>query len=188
MLTFPYGKAAFCIFILCLFSGAWISLHPIAKKKTTLVMWTFAKTHHEAYLAAIPSFETSHPGVTVEVRLVNGQAVGQRLQAAFWADLDVPDLTEVEIGTAGTFFRGPLNSIGFADLTDRVKSTGLWDKMVQSRFAPYTSHGHIFGLPHDVHPVQLAYRRDLFEAAGIDVSKIQTWENFIAIYSKSPAE
>jgi arabinosaccharide transport system substrate-binding protein len=74
--------------------------------------------------------------------------------------------------------------VGFVDLTDRIHQTGLWDKMVQARFAPYTSRGRIFGLPHDVHPVMLAYRRDIFEKEGVDVDKIQTWDDFIKIGRK----
>jgi ABC-type glycerol-3-phosphate transport system substrate-binding protein len=39
-------------------------------------------------------------------------------------------------------------------------------------------------LPHDVHPVQIAYRRDIFAKYGIDVSKIKTWDDFIKIGHK----
>jgi arabinosaccharide transport system substrate-binding protein len=53
--------------------------------------------------------------------------------------------------------------------------------MVQARFAPYTSRGHVYGLPHDVHPVMLAYRRDLLEKDGVDVRKIVTWDDFVAV-------
>lgn len=70
--------------------------------------------------------------------------------------------------------------MGFLDLTDRIHASGLWDGMVQARFAPYSSRGRIFGLPHDVHPVQLAYRRDLMERLGVDVSAIRTWDQFVS--------
>ncbi len=181
---FPYGKAAFALLLLALFSGAWVFAQTSEKKEATLLFWTFAKTHYETYQKAIPAFEAKHPGVKVRVELVDSRAVGQRLQAAFWADLPVPDLCEVEIGTAGTFFRGPLDSIGFLDLSDRVKKADLLNRMVASRFSPYTSRGHIFGLPHDVHPVQFAYRRDLFESLGIDPNAIRTWDDFVAVGRK----
>jgi len=61
----------------------------------------------------VPSFEATHPGVTVDVQLVSGAAVTTRLQAAFWADLQVPDLVETEISSAGSFFRGSMKNIGF---------------------------------------------------------------------------
>jgi len=138
----------------------------------------------DAFTEIGQDFEAAHPGVTVDLQLVAQAAVTTRLQAAFWADLDVPDLVEVEISSAGSFFRGPMKDVGFVDLTDRIHRSGLWDGMVHARFAPYTRRGHIFGLPHDVHPVQLAYRRDIFEREGVDVGKIRTWDDFIRVGRK----
>lgn len=181
---FPFGPAALALMILAIVSGIAISLTPPPKKSATLTFWTFAKPHYESYLKAVPAFEKAHPGVTVDLQLVANNGLAQRLQAAFQADLDVPDLCEIEISSAGSFFRGPVNHIGFVDLTDRLKKEGLLDRMVESRFSPYTSRGRIFGLPHDVHPVMLAYRRDIMEEAGIDVNSIKTWDDFIRVGQK----
>jgi arabinosaccharide transport system substrate-binding protein len=184
MRSFPFGQAALSMLVLAVLSGSWLAAHPVPPKTATLTFWTFANTHYEAYKRAIPSFERDHPGVKVDMQLVAGAAVTSRLQAAFWADLDVPDVVETEISTAGSFFRGPLKDVGFLDLTDRIHQAGLWDGMVRARFAPYTSRGRIFGLPHDVHPVMLAYRRDIFEEEGVDVGKIRTWRDFIRVGRK----
>ncbi|MBC7806487.1 MAG: extracellular solute-binding protein, partial [Akkermansiaceae bacterium] len=162
----------------------YIATQPIPKRTATLTFWTFAKPHYESYVKAIPEFERTHPGVTVDIQLVAGEATGQRLRAAFWSNLDVPDMVETEIGTAGTFFRGSLANIGFVDLTDRIRSEGWDKKMVESRFSSYTTRGRIFGLPHDVHPVQIAYRKDLFDKEGIDLSQVETWDEFIALGRK----
>ncbi len=178
---FPYGGAAFALLALALGSGAFLAAQPIPKKNATITFWTFAKPHFESYKKAIPEFERTHPGVTVDLQLVSGEATGQRLRAAFWSNLDVPDMVETEIGTAGTFFRGSLTNIGFIDLTDRINREGWKEKMVASRFSSYTTRGRIFGLPHDVHPVQIAYRKDLFDAEGIDLAKVTSWDEFIAI-------
>ncbi|HVK02387.1 MAG TPA: extracellular solute-binding protein, partial [Armatimonadaceae bacterium] len=184
MQRFPYGGAALALLLLALLSGAYILANPVPKKTATLTFWTFAKPHFDAYSEAIPAFEKAHPGVKVDIQLVSGEATSRRLRAAFWADLDVPDLVETEISTAGTFFRGSLENIGFVDLTDRIEAEGWDEKMVAARFAPYTTRGRIFGLPHDVHPVMLAYRRDLYEKHGIDASKLDTWDKFVAAARK----
>ena len=181
MNSFPYGKAAFWIAALSLLSGLYLAFNPVPRKTTTLTMWTFAKPHAEAYLEAVPSFEKANPGVKVDIQLVSYNATTQRLRAAFWSDLDVPDLVEVEISAAGSFFRGTQENIGFVDLTDRIRAEGLQEAMVQARFAPYMSRGRIFGLPHDVHPVQIAYRRDIFEKEGVDVDAIRTWDDFVRV-------
>lgn len=181
---FPFGPAALCILMLAVLSGGWLVLHPVESRKKTLTLWTFAPTHYEAYKEAVASFEKANPGVTVDLQLVSMQAVTFRLQAALWSDLAVPDVVEVPIDFAGTFFRGSLENVGFSDLTVRIRQAGLDKRMVAARFAPYMSRGRMFGLPHDVHPVMLAYRRDIFEQEGIDVRQIKTWDDFIRIGRK----
>ena len=52
------------------------------------------------------------------------------------------------------------------------------DRIVPSRFAPWTKSGRIFGVPHDVHPVTLTYRHDLFTEAGVDLPSATTWPQF----------
>lgn len=162
-------------------SGAYLAARRGQKPRYDLRLWTFAKPHGDAYLKMLPDFLRKHPGVSVDIQIVAGEAVTSRLQAAFWSNLDVPDLAEVEISWAGSFFRGRLESIGFRDLTERVHQTGLWERIVQARFAPYTTRGRIFGIPHDVHPVMLAYRRDLVEKLGIDVERLRTWDEFVEV-------
>ena len=119
MRSFPFGLAALSMLVLSLASGLWIVLRPPEQKKADLVYWTFAKPHYEAYVKVIHKFEEEHH-VKVDLELVSGQGLPQRLQAAFLADLDVPDMCEVEISSAGTFFRGPVEHIGFTDLTPRL--------------------------------------------------------------------
>jgi len=137
--------------------------------------------HLKSYEKVVPEFEAQHPGVTIDLQLVHGDAVTHRLRAAFGADLDVPDLAEVEISSAGTFFRGPPEEIGFLDLKPLLVSTGYYNRILHSRLAPYSNRGHIYGLPKAVCPVMLAYRRDLFEEMGIDPTRIATWDDFVAL-------
>jgi len=176
---FPFGLAPLIILGLAVVATGWQLLNPVRAKESTLRLWTFADIHATAYENARPAFEAKHPGTKIDVQLVHWTAVTSRLRAAFWGDLDVPDLVEVEISAAGTFFRGREEDIGFIDWTPWLKETGYYDRIVKSRFAPYTHRGKIYGLPHDVHPVMLAYRRDLFEELGVDPAKIETWDDFI---------
>lgn len=177
---FPYGYAPLLLLVVALLSGAWISFHPASASQASLRLWTFTSLHAETYRKVVPEFEAKHPDTTVDVQLVHASAVTSRLRAAFWADLDVPDLVEVEIIKAGSFFRGPLDQIGFSDLTQRLRSGGYLDRIVNTRFSPCTNRGKIFAVPHDIHPVMLAYRRDLLEAEGVDPTKLTTWNEFIA--------
>ena len=181
---FPYGYAPLLLLVVSVASGGWILLHPAQGKHAAIRLWTFTVLHAEPYKNIMPEIEARFPGKKVDVQLVHVTAVSSRLRAAFWADLDVPDLVEVEISKSGAFFRGPLENVGFVDLMPRLRETGYLDKIVPTRLTPYTNRGRIFGLPHDIHPVMLAYRRDLIEEIGVDVSKLTTWDEFIAMGRK----
>lgn len=181
MARFPFGLAPLAMLLMALLSGGYLWATRPPRQRTTLTLWTFAQPHYDAYRKALPAFLEQNPGVTVDLQLVNGQGLFQRLRAAFQADLDdVPDMVEVEISTAGSFFRGPKEHIGFRDLTPWLRRDGLDRTLVASRFAPYTNRGGIYGLPHDVHPVMLAYNREAFARLGIDPGSLDTWEKFAA--------
>src|SRR5688500_14842142 len=122
--SFPFGTAALRILVMAVLSGGGLAVPPSRKNTTALTSWVFAPEHQQTYVEAVSSFEAMHPGVKVDVQLVAPQAVTTRLQVAFWSDLDVPDLVEAPIDFAGSFFRGSLENIGFADLTTRIHQAG----------------------------------------------------------------
>jgi arabinosaccharide transport system substrate-binding protein len=64
---------------------------------------------------------------------------------------------------------------------NRTRPDAWIDRIVAARFAPWSKDGVIFGVPHDVHPVSLTYRDDLFRQAGIDLSTARTWPQFQAL-------
>ena len=188
--AFPFGIAPFLILLLTVVSGLFLLavtvFHGPAEGKAGLSMWTFARQHYVAYEKARPSFERKY-ATRLDLQSVHGDAVTRRLRAAYWANLDLPDVVEVEISRAGSFFRGPEGGILFADITDFLtqpdpdhpQKRPLIDRIVKTRLSPYTHRGRIYGLPHDVHPVMLAYRADLFKQLGIDPNKLETWDDFL---------
>jgi arabinosaccharide transport system substrate-binding protein len=109
------------------------------------------------------------------------RALQRRMLSGFLADTPLPEVCEVESDTVATMFAGPVEAIGFTDLTDTLEREGLLDEINPPSFAPWSSRGRIFGLPHDVHPVMLAYRADITEAAGIDLTQVETWEDFARV-------
>lgn len=145
-------------------------------------MWTFARLHYEIYEPAIAEWnETRTPRINCSVLGI--QAIEQRMLSSFLSQTTSAELLEVERRIAARAFAGPPEAIGFLDLTDRLKAEGLLDRINAPSFTPWTSGGRIYGLPHDVHPVMLGYRADIIEAAGIDVSQIETWDDFVRVLS-----
>lgn len=177
---FPFGPAPLIILILTVVSGTWLLLNPQKRETGQIRMWVFAMTHYDAYRASLEDFHRDNPGVRVRLDIVQNQAIRQRLRASLWSRADVPDLVEVESSYAGSFFRGPVEEVGFVDLTPFLEKSGLKEQIVSGRLAMYRNRGRIFGLPHDVHPVMLAYRKDLVDELGIDIEELDTWEKFVA--------
>jgi arabinosaccharide transport system substrate-binding protein len=180
--SFPYGKAPFWITLLAAVSTVLVLATRTwgDGRRPALVMHTFAKNHMESYQAMLPAFEREHD-VKVSIELVHVRALEQRLQNALLAGTPTPDLVEFRAGTIGFFTRGRVEDVGFLDLTERLEKEGLRKRLVEGRLSLWSTRGHVFSLPHDVHPVMLAYRADLVESLGIDVNELETWDDFVRV-------
>lgn len=148
---------------------------PAPKPEAT--MWTFARMHALMYDPLVTEWnKRSSP--QVQVLQLGLPAIERRMLASFFSNTPCADLMEVERRAVARAFAGPIEAVGFVDLTDRLAKDGLLQEINTPSFSPWSSRGRVFGLPHDVHPVMLGYRADIVEAAGIDVSKIETWDDF----------
>lgn len=168
------------ILILAVASTLAIASRP-SSRRDKIQYWIFAKQHQVLYRAMIERWNREHPDHRVEMALLNMPVLGQRMMSGFLSRTPVADVMEVERQIAGTAFTGPLEDVGFVDITDRLKQEGLLEGINTPSLTPWTSRGRIFGIPHDVHPVMLMYRSDIVEAAGIDVTQIKTWDDFFRI-------
>lgn len=164
------------IAIVCVIASLYVLVRPrpVAEGMT---LWTFGRPHLIAYQPIIRVWN-NEAEVPVRAVLLDYPALERRVLSGFLSGTPLAELIEVERGIAARTFAGPLDAVGFVDLTDRLREEGLLDEINRPSFSPWTTRGRIFGLPHDVHPVLLAYRADLVEEAGIDVSQIETWEDF----------
>jgi arabinosaccharide transport system substrate-binding protein len=141
-------------------------LWPISPK-AGLEFWLFAKSHQRLYDPMTVAWNTTQPSAqSVHLVLLSGNALQRRLLSGFLSGTPLPDLVEAYAQIVAQAFKGPLEDVGFVDLTDLVQAEGIDAQINAPSFAPWTSRGRIFGLPHDVHPVLLAYRADLVEARG----------------------
>jgi arabinosaccharide transport system substrate-binding protein len=171
--------AVWLLLVIALVTTALIWLRP-PPVRAGLSLWVFAQPHQSAYVPVIKQWnaEQTDPAHRAECLLIDFPALERRLLSGLLSGTPVGELVEVERAVAARTFTGPLDDIGFYDLTDRLKAEGLLDVLNPPSFAPWISRGRVFGIPHDVHPVLLVYRSDLTDAAGIDMSKIETWEEF----------
>lgn len=143
--------------------------------------WTFSRNLYLAYRPMEIKWRDTHPERAVDFKVLDYAALERRMLSGFLSGTPVADLIEVERGIVGRTFMGPVEAVGFLDLTDRLRDEGLLEAINQPSYTPWTSRGRIFGIPHDVHPVALAYRADIIDAAGIDMSQIETWDDFARV-------
>lgn len=174
--TAALSPGAWIIALLALVSGAAVVLAPVPDRPG-LELWIFSLEHRRMYGPVAERWEAK-TGEPVNVSVFGLSALSRRVMGGFFAGVETADAIEVERQMIGPMFAGPVDSIGFMDLTDRIEAEGLRGRINPPSFTPWMTRGRTFGLPHDVHPVLLAYRADIIEAAGIDVSRIETWDDF----------
>jgi arabinosaccharide transport system substrate-binding protein len=173
--------------VLSVICAGGLALRPGKSQRADLLLWVFADTHRKTYQGdGTPGTQPSlieqfrrNTGKRVGIELVAPRSLDVRLVSMFMSDsTDVPDVVEIEIGSVGKYFRPPTHDIGLLPLNDFLTRSGWIDKIVKARFAPWSKNGVIFGVPHDVHPVVIVYREDLFRQAGIDLPAMKTWPEF----------
>ena len=179
-ITPPTSIGVWVILAIAVASSVAVAVWPSSRNNATK-FWIFAKQHDAIYKEVLSQWNRDHPQDPVELQILSIPVMEQRMMSGFLSKTPVADVLEVERGIAGRAFTGPIEQVGFTDLTQLIRAEGLLDQINAPSFSPWTSRGHIFGIPHDVHPVMLLYRADIVEAAGIDVTQVETWDDFFRV-------
>lgn len=173
-MSFPLGKPILALIaVACITGGIILSRAPAPR--SDLELWTSAQTHANVYAKLTPDTARAMSG-DVSIRLIPDNALNIRLVSLFMADrsgAELPDVVEIRQESLGRYLAAPVDQVGFLPLNQFLEkpdpanpAAGRWiDRIIRQRFAPYTKDGQIFGVPHDVHPVTLSYRADLFDEA-----------------------
>ncbi|MAY75943.1 MAG: hypothetical protein CMJ31_14730 [Phycisphaerae bacterium] len=175
-----FSGGCWVIAIVGLISGVTV-LAQQQRREDALQLWVFADIHRKLYTPIIEDWNAAVSDSNAEP--VNQTMLGQeplrrRMLAGFFGGLPTADLIEVERTMAGQLFAGPVEAVGLIDLTERMKAEGLLDEVPSASLTPWTTRDHVFGLPHDVHPVLLGVRMDLVEQAGLSLDGVETWDDF----------
>ena len=140
--------------------------------------WVYSAAHFKVYQPIVADWNRQHPDQAVALKQIHIYALERRMLSGFLAGTPLADILAVERPMAAKTFTGPVENVGFTDLSGRLEREAILPDLNPASLTPWTNRGHIFGVPLDVHPVLLAYRADLVEAAGIDVSQIETWDDY----------
>ncbi|WP_026485756.1 ABC transporter substrate-binding protein [Caldanaerobius polysaccharolyticus] len=148
-----------------------------SKGPTKLTLWTFVGLHAQLYNDAAKRWNKEHPDQPIELKAVTYpyEDMHNKLLVALQSGVGAPDIADVEIGRFPQFLKGTPQ---LADLTDLVQSDK--DKFIQSRLQIYSKDGKLYGMPTHGGSVMAFYNKELLDKAGIDPSKIVTWDDFVA--------
>jgi arabinosaccharide transport system substrate-binding protein len=176
--AFHLGRPILVMSVLAVVGGAAVAWRPAPPPTADLVLWVSAEPHRETYASLVEPFRRrTGKGFVVERLATRTEDV--RLVSLFMSgSRDVPDLVEIEIGSAAKYLRPPADQVRLLPLNAFLSASGWIDKVVAARFAPWRKGDVIFGVPHDVHPVAIAYREDFFREAGVDLPAARTWPEF----------
>ncbi|MEV0618369.1 extracellular solute-binding protein [Nonomuraea sp. NPDC050404] len=137
----------------------------------TLEFWTWSlKGNDAAAKAIVDKYHQQNPNVTIKLSEVGGTSdTAAKLLAADQAG-DTPDVVQIEYrGVPALVVAGAVKDIT-ADVAS-VKSgvdANIW--------AQTTFNNQVYGVPQDIGPMVLTYRKDLFDKYGVKVPA--TWEEY----------
>ena len=152
-----------------------------AAETVKLELWTFVNTHARWFREMADRYKQEiNPNFELNVSEIAYGDMHDKLQIALQSGgVGAPDMCDIEQGRFGGFLRG--GDPGLVDLSDWLNEGGYSDQLVQARQALYSYQGKVYGIEHALTLVVLYYRADIWEAAGIDMAQIETWDDFIAV-------
>lgn len=157
-----------------------------SKEKRTVVMWSFAANNVEEWKARKATIDQKF-NIDLQIELVAQNAFVQKLQAVMMDGKNVPDIIEWMIENNRILNADPEKSF-VLPLDKFTKKSDDFKKVPAGRVGWVTYGGHVYGLPHDVHPVLLIYNDTIWKSVGVDVAAVKTWDEFFEASKKLTAK
>ena len=173
-------KFVIAVLVVALMVGA-LSVTGLAAPKV-VTMWTFAPNNAAEWNDRKADIEQKFK-ITFNIKQVAENAYVQTLQAAMMSNKDVPDIIEWRIEQNQILYANPKKCF-VLPLDKYVKKSKNFKYVPEGRVAFVKFGGHVYGIPHDVHPVVLVYNDTLWKAVGVDLATIKTWDEFMVAAKK----
>jgi arabinosaccharide transport system substrate-binding protein len=152
----------------------------------TVLMWSFAQNNVDEWKARQADIEKKF-NIKLQIEVVAQNAFVQKLQAVMSDGKGIPDVIEWMIENNRILNADPKKCFVYP-LDTYVSASSVFPNVPAGRVAWVKYGGHVYGLPHDVHPVVLVYNDTLWKEVGVDMETINTWDEFFEAAKKLTAK
>ncbi len=137
--------------------------------------------------AALPLWNKLHPDVEVKIQTRQYQDHHTAMTTALSTSGNLPDVMVLEASFLGRFSQGA----GLEELSRAPFAIGRFqDRMVPFAYQQATnSRGSVVGMPTDIGPGTLLYRKDILERAGVGEDELtRSWDSYVAAGARIKAK
>ncbi len=167
-------------------SGALAAVGVHAQTPTILNVAAFPLVD-EIARAAIPLWNKIYPKVEVRIQTRQYQDHHTAMTTALSTSGYLPDVMVLEASFLGRFAQGG----GLEDLSQASFDIGRYkDRMVQFAYEQAVNFkGAVVGMPTDIGPGTLLYRKDILERAGVDEADLtRSWDSYVTAGARIKAK
>lgn len=145
---------------------------------TTFTMWSLSDPHTTFFQNADAEWNKAHPNekITLNVTTMNDVDLANKMLVSISAGAGAPDFADIEQSYFLSFLKG--SKPGLVDISDIVANDR--SDFVQQKLDIYSKDGKLYGLDYQTGTTVAYYNEDIFKQAGVDPTKIKTWDDFIA--------
>lgn len=164
---------------------ALVGLMGVAQAETTVrVMGIEPNDPYEKTInqEVVDAYEAENPGTRITIEYLENSAFKSKLPTVLQSDKR-PDLYWSWAG--GVLQEQARNGVT-QNITDQVKAT-FDETLPTGAVQAFSYQGDIVGAPSKVSLIVLWYNKALAEKAGVDVSQIETWDDFLAAVETAKA-
>ncbi|MFT2214783.1 extracellular solute-binding protein [Rhizobium giardinii] len=158
-----------------------LSASTVLAQTTVNILRPEVPANEKAYYDRVVSeFEKTHTGVDIAFEYLANEAYKQKLSTLLQSDAK-PDLI---YSWAGGVLAQQAEAGVLQDIT-AVMSPEWADSLSAASLAAFTVDGKVYGIPTNANEVVFWTNTDLANKAGIDLSAIKTWHDFLAGVKKA---
>ena len=128
-------------------------------------------------------YEEEHGG-DVTVEQIGRSDMKDKYKSKLLAGSGAPPVATMESVDAAAW----VDTGGLRDIRSWIDDAGVKEDFVSGKWEPLEKDGGTYALPWDIGPVGTFYRKDVLEEHDVDLSSVETWDQFIEEGKKLPDE